>query len=75
MYVAEVIEDTNHLNFTKKETDEGSRLIWVPIKEALHLIKESSKNIKGSEYDSTYSSLFMVKRDAQIVEHYLIKKI
>lgn len=74
VFVAEVVNDTNKLNFTKKETDEGAKMIWVPIKEALALIKESIKSIKGSNYDSTYSSLFMVKRDARIVEHYLIKK-
>lgn len=73
VFVAKVIRDTNHLNLTKKEEDEGLNLLWVPAKEALRLIKDSIEKVRGSEYDSRYRSKFMVKRDTKIVEHYLSK--
>ena len=73
VFVANVINDTNHLNLTKKEIDEGTRLLWVTPQEALDLIKDSIEKIKGSKYDSKYRSMFMVKRDAKILEYYLSK--
>ena len=37
-------------------------------------MKKSLNNLKGSIYDSKYRSIFMVKRDIKILEHYLDKK-
>ena len=70
-----VTEDTKVNHLTEKEKAEGGSLIFVSPKEALDLISNSFNNLKGSEYDNLYRSLFMVKRDALIVSYYLNKKI
>ncbi len=71
-----VTEDTKVTHLTEKEKNEGGSLIFVSPKEAFNLINESFNNLKGSEYDNLYRSLFMVKRDALIASYYLnmIKK-
>ena len=38
VYVGKVIEDTNQLELTKKEKDEGGKLLWETPKKALELI-------------------------------------
>ncbi len=63
IYECNVLEDTNNLHLTKKELDEGAKLIWTSIENAYQLVKDSFNNLKGSKYDNLYKSLFMVKRD------------
>ena len=71
-FVGKVIEDTKCLNITQKEKDEGARLLWVYPDIALELITDCFDKIKGSSYDSTYASKFMVFRDRKILEYYLL---
>lgn len=74
LFVAEVISDTGNLNLTKKEKDEGAKLLWVEPKRGLDLIKGCIDNLKESKYENLYHSRFIVKRDITILEYYLNNK-
>lgn len=71
VFVAKVSEDTNKLNLTEKEKDEGARLVWVEPEEGLKLITESYHNLKGSKYENLYHSKFISLRDRTILNYYL----
>ena len=71
VYVAHVIEDTKHLNFTQKEIDEGSKFLWLDIKDAISIIKSCENNLKPSKYESVYHTRFVVRRDYEILKYYL----
>ena len=76
VFIGKVIEDTNQLNLTQKEKDEGAKLIWETPEEALKLITESYDKLVASKYESVYHTKFIVLRDRKILERYLkeIKK-
>ena len=75
VFVANVITDTKKLNLTKKEQDEGAKLLWVEPMEALKLIKNCINDLKDSQYEDVYATKFVVLRDRKILEYYLdIKK-
>lgn len=71
VYVANVIKDTKHLNLTQKELDEGARLLWLDIEDAMRLIKESEDKLIASEYENIYHTKFIVRRDYEILKYYL----
>ncbi len=71
VFVGEVIEDKKKLYLTKKEIDEGGKLLWVSKEKALELITNCINNIKPSQYENLYHSKFIVLRDKKIVEYYL----
>lgn len=70
IYVAHVIEDTKKLELTQKEIDEGARLIWLELEDAINIIKECEKNIKASKYENILSKKFVVRRDYNILIYY-----
>lgn len=74
IFVGKVIKDTNHLSVTKKEKDEGAKLLWEAPEEALKLIKECFDKLVPSEYSSIYSTKFVVLRDRKILEYYINNK-
>lgn len=71
VYVANVINDTGNFNFTQKEIDEGSKLLWLDINDALKLIKESENKLVSSKYESVYHTKFIVRRDYDILKYYI----
>lgn len=71
VYVANVINDTGNFNFTQKEIDEGSKLLWLDINDALKLVKESENNLVSSKYESVYHTKFIVRRDYEILKYYI----
>jgi len=71
VFVGYVINDTSQLNVTQKEKDEGAKLLWETPTAALKLITNCFSKLKGSTYDSMYSTKFMVLRDRKILEYYL----
>lgn len=71
VYVANVINDTGNFNFTQKEIDEGSKLLWLDINDALKLIKESENKLVSSKYESVYHTKFIVRRDYEILKYYI----
>lgn len=73
IFVAKVIKDIHHLNLTKKEKDEGAKLLWVEPKEALKLITECYDKLLPSEYDDVYDTRYVVLRDRKILEYYINK--
>ena len=76
VYVGKVQKDTNKLNLTEKEKDEGAKLLWETPEKALKLITECFDKLVASKYASIYSTKFVVLRDRKILEYYLrIKKI
>jgi ADP-ribose pyrophosphatase YjhB (NUDIX family) len=70
VYVAHVIEDTKKLDLTEKEINEGARLLWLTLDEAIDTIKESENNIKASKYENILSKKFVVRRDYNILKYY-----
>lgn len=73
IFSAKVIEDTKKLKLTQKEKEEGGELLWLDIDKAYNLVCNCINQIIGSKYDSKYQTLFMVKRDALIINNYLQK--
>lgn len=71
VYVANVINNTGNFNFTQKEVDEGSNLLWLDINDALKLIKESENKLVSSKYESVYHTKFIVRRDYEILKYYI----
>ncbi len=71
VFVGKVIEDTKHLNVTKKEKDEGAKLLWETPQKALELITDCYDKLIKSDYESVYSTKFVVLRDRKILEYYI----
>ena len=71
VFVGKVQNDTNQLNITQKEKDEGAKLLWETPQNALELITECYSKLVKSAYDSVYATKFMVLRDRRILEYYL----
>ena len=71
IFVGKVLKDTKQLNVTKKEKEEGAKLLWETPKKALELITECFDKLVASKYASIYSTKFVVLRDRRILEYYL----
>ena len=71
VFVSKVINNTQNLNLTQKEIDEGAKLIWVTPSDGLKLVSNSINNLVGSKYENVYHSKFIVTRDATILEYYI----
>ena len=71
VFVGKVVEDTNQLNLTQKEKDEGAKLIWETPEKALKLITDSYDQLIPSKYESVYHTKFIVLRDRKILERYI----
>ncbi len=71
VFKANVTNNTKKLHITKKEQDEGGEVKWYKPRYAYRKVLNSLNSEKGSVYDDKYRSLFMVKRDALIIEYYL----
>ena len=70
VFVAKVLNNTKGLHLTEKEKDEDAVVMWVSLREALELVNGCIDNLVGSKYDDLYRSLFMVKRDSEILNYY-----
>ncbi len=70
VFLGRVINKTNELHLTKKEELEKTIVLWKSFEEGLEKIKNSEKELVGSIFDSKYQSLFMVRRDAEILNYY-----
>ena len=71
IYVAHVIEDRKELHLTQKEIDEGAKLLWLDIEDAMKFIKESEEKLVASDYENVYHTKFIVRRDYAILKYYL----
>ena len=56
---------------TRKEKDEGAKLLWKTPERALELITSCFDKLVASKYESIYSTKFVVLRDRKIIEYYL----
>jgi len=74
VFVGKVIKDTKKLNLTKKEADEGAKLVWENPEKALSLITKCYDNLIASKYATVYSTKFVVLRDRKILEKYMSEK-
>ena len=70
VYLAHVVEDTNKLDLTAKEKEEGARLVWLNLDDAMKIIKDSEKNLIASKYENVYHTKFIVRRDYAILKYY-----
>ena len=70
VFIAHVINKVNPPKFTKKEKEEGSRVIWVYLDEAMTLIRNCENNLKASQYENVYHTKFIVRRDYEILNYY-----
>ncbi len=59
-FMAEVVKANNKQSFTKKEKDQGFKLVWVTLNEAIKLIKNDKPN--------NYEGKFIVERDIVFLE-------
>ncbi len=75
VYVAHVLENTNQLNLTEKELDEGAKLLWLNIEDAMKVIKDCESNLVASKYENIYHTRFIVRRDYTILKYYFDKYI
>lgn len=73
VFVGKVLNNLEELQLTKKEQDEGARLVWAKPEEALMLITNCLEKLRASEYENLYHSKFIVLRDRYILEYYLNK--
>ena len=71
MFLGKVIEDTKQLNVTQKEKDEGAKLLWETPQKALELITNCYDKLVESNYESVYTTKFVVLRDRKILEYYI----
>ena len=71
VFVGKVLKDTKQLNVTQKEKDEGAKLVWETIENALKLITESYDKLVASKYESVYHTRFIALRDRKILEYYI----
>lgn len=71
IYLAVVKHDRMHPTFSEKEIEEGARVVWVSVDEALSLITNSYQRIIPSKYEDLYNSRFIIKRDAMILTYYI----
>ncbi len=71
VFVGKVIEDTNQLHVTQEEKEEGAVLFWETPEKALELIKGCYNKLIKSEYQSVYSTKFIIVRDQRILEYYI----
>lgn len=59
-FTAEVVKINNKQSFTKKEKDQGFKLVWVTLDEAIKLIKNDKPD--------NYEGKFIVERDIVFLE-------
>jgi ADP-ribose pyrophosphatase YjhB (NUDIX family) len=74
VYVAHVIENTESLNLTQEEIDDGAILLWLKPEEALEKIKSCENELVGSKHEgnmSIYHTKFIIKRDYGILNYYI----
>ena len=71
IFYGKVLEDTKKLHITKKEKDEGAKLLWETPKKALELITDCYDKLVKSDYESVYATKFVVLRDRKILEYYI----
>ena len=70
VFVGNVIQDTKETHFTQKEIDEGSKLLWMDIDDAMKIIKQCENELVASKYESVYHTKFIVRRDYEILNYY-----
>ena len=70
VFLSHVTNDTKELHLTKKEIEEGSKLLWMDIDDALNSIKNSENNLVSSKYENVYHTKFIVRRDYKILKYY-----
>ena len=73
IYIAHVLEDIGHTDFTEQEKGEGSELLWLNIDDAMNVIKGSEDKLIASKFDSdksVYHTKFIVRRDYEILKYY-----
>ena len=71
VFEAKVINKQKKTNLTKKEKDEGGKVLWMYPEKALILINKSINKVKASKYENLYHSRFIILRDKKILEYYL----
>ena len=71
VYYSKVKKINEELSLTKKEKEEGAKLLWLSKEEALQKITDCAKKIKESQYENLYHSKFINYRDKKILEFYM----
>lgn len=59
-YTAQVVGEKGRPSFTKEEIDNGFKILWVPIEQALHLLR--------SDHPSHEAGLYIVPREIVFLE-------
>lgn len=70
LFVAKVVGEIGTPQYTQKEIDEGSKILWLSLDDAMDKIKESENQLLASKYESVYHTKFIVRRDYEILKYY-----
>ena len=70
LFIAKVVGDLIEPEYTKKEIDEGSKILWLELDDAMARINESENKLISSQYESIYHTKFIVRRDYEILKYY-----
>ena len=73
VFIGKVIKDWKQLQLTQMEQDEGGKVLWFSLAEALEKIESCYEHLRASNYSSIYSSKFVIKRDVSILKYYIEK--
>lgn len=70
VFISHVKENTEITHYTTKEIDEGSKVIWMNLEDAIQFIKDCENKLIASKYESVYHTKFIVRRDYEILMYY-----
>lgn len=70
LYVSHIIENLGYTNFTQKEIDDGSELLWLNIEDAIELIQNCAEHLNQLDLEESYQLKFIVRRDYEILNYY-----
>ncbi len=70
VYVGKVLKDKRKLNLTEKEINEGAKILWLDLNDAMNKIKECEDKLIESKYENVYHTKFIVRRDYEILKYY-----
>ncbi len=76
VYVAHIVGNFEKTSFTQEEIDDGAKLLWLSIDDAINKIKSCEKNLVASKHEgnlSVYHTRFIVRRDYTILKYYTEK--
>lgn len=70
VYISHVVEKVSTSNFTKKELEDGSEILWLNIEDTINLIQNCENKLSLLKKEDCYHIQFIVRRDYEILIYY-----